>query len=1213
MKWLLASLSVILFLTKSLAQRQDSIVARIVVVGDAGALVGQRSPVIDGIKKLVPLDNKTTVVFVGDNLYGEGLPNDQFTDYWKFRAVLDSQVSVVRNSKAKAYFIPGNHDWMNGKPGGWEAILRQQRYIDQISRDNVKFYPEGGCPGPVEVKITDDVILVVMDSQWWLHQNEKPGIESDCPQKTKEEVLTELGEILNKNDKKLVLFAFHHPFKSNGIHGGYYTLKQHIFPFTDINKKLYIPLPLIGSLYPISRGIFGDIQDLKHPIYQDMVKRVETVVKQHHYTVFLHGHEHNLQYFADSNFNVIISGSGCKRSRVQKGRSSEYVTSTLGFALIEVSKNKNVDLSFYTVAADSFGRAFYKHILNFSSPPPIKDTIARTVPLYEYRDSVLAPASVQYRKSGKVHRMLLGDNYRQEWSTPVMFKEFNIKKEKGGFTIEGRGGGKQTKSLSLVDKQGNEWALRTIDKDPEKAIPENFRGGPIQYVVQDMISASHPYAPLVVPHLAKAVGVLQASPEMFFVPDDPAFGYYRKLFANKICFLERKDPVPRGIETKSTTKIINNMLEENENVVNQRSVLKARLLDILIADFDRHMDQWKWAVTDTGIGKLYVPIAKDRDQAFFYSDGEVMNYVTRRRMPFLTGFRHKIPKINWLGFSAKDFDRMFLNRLEEKDWEETVREFNRQMTDSVISYAARKLPREIYPLTGDTIVSKLKDRREHLPKAAMTYYRFLARDVNVLGSNRQEYFDVNGTDTGTLIKVYAKEKNGDTNLLVYQRMFDPKITKEIRLYGLNGNDKFSIKGNPGIRFRLIGGRGEDTFNVDGRMKTIVYDIENAGNYISPGRRTKDRMSTDPAVNNFTLNEFQYSMKKFPQADIGFNTEDGLMIGIGFNVRTHGFRNLPYESDNKLTTLYSFFDKAYRISYRGEFNHVARGFDLLIRSDLYNPVLTNFFGLGNETKKIDSLGMHFYRARYKYLANDFQVRKRLFNNKFAISIGPSFFHYWNKFVDNDDRILGNPEALGLDSSGVYGLKTYGGARFDMDINNLNNDFYPTRGVKWNTNLLWQTGIGNTSFPLTRFQSDMTVYASLADYQRLLAVIKLGGGHIFSDKFEYFQALNLGANNYLRGFRKSRFSGSSMLYASGELRCKILDVKSAVFPGSFGVVAFDDIGRVWMRNEHSTKWHNAYGGGVYYLPFDLLSIALTVASSEEETLFNFSLGTRLSFYF
>ena len=80
--------------------------------------------------------------------------------------------------------IPGNHDWNNGGKDGYNSVVRQQYYVDLLGKKNVKYYPENGCPGPVEVSLNDDVVLVIMDSQWWIHPFDKPEVDSDCPYKT---------------------------------------------------------------------------------------------------------------------------------------------------------------------------------------------------------------------------------------------------------------------------------------------------------------------------------------------------------------------------------------------------------------------------------------------------------------------------------------------------------------------------------------------------------------------------------------------------------------------------------------------------------------------------------------------------------------------------------------------------------------------------------------------------------------------------------------------------------------------------------------------------------------------------------------------------------------------------------------------------------------------------------------------------------------------
>jgi hypothetical protein len=74
-----------------------------------------------------------------------------------------------------------------------------------------------------------------------------------------------------------------------------------------------------------------------------------------------------------------------------------------------------------------------------------------------------------------------------------------------------------------------------------------------------------------------------------------------------------------------------------------------------------------------------------------------------------------------------------------------------------------------------------------------------------------------------------------------------------------------------------------------------------------------------------------------------------------------------------------------------------------------------------------------------------------------------------------------------------------------------------------------------------------------------------------------------------------------------------VKSYILPGTLGVIGFNDIGRVWVQNENSKKMHHAYGGGIFYLPYNLLILAATVGISPEETLFNISLGTKLNLIF
>jgi len=1207
-----------------LRAQEDTIIQRIVLIGDAGQLSANgRHPVVEAVKNYIKLDKKTTVLYLGDNLYKVGLPEEEFETYKKARAVLDSQISVVDGTEAQVLMIPGNHDWENGGRGGYDAVIREQLYVDFLAVDKktkIKFQPEDGCPGPVEVKLGDDVVIILFDSQWWLHPHDKPEIESDCNCKTEEELVSQIEDLAARNSKKLVILACHHPFKSNGPHGGFFTLKQHIFPLTDMKANLYIPLPIIGSIYPIERSVFGTPQDVNHPVYQNMINRISTVVKAAAPNViFVAGHEHNLQHIKDSSYHYIVSGGGCKDSRVSKSKNSPYINEAHGFAVVEVSKNKNVTLDFYTVV-DSVKKDYTATLLNFSKiPDVIVDSASenRVIedPFLKYKDTLTISASDRFPVVGGLKKFFMGQNYRPEWSQPVNMKVFNISKEQGGFTIASLGGGKQTTSLRLVNKvNGKEYVLRNMVKNPTRDIPESFQGSLAADLVAELNSAAHPYAAFIVPGLAKPLEIPVASPQLFFVPDDPALGFYRALFKNTVCMLEERHATLDGTNTVSTAKLFSKMLDENDHRPIEPMVLQARLLDILLADYARHFDQWRWGIQDTGKGKIYYPIPRDRDQALFYSDGQLLGVVSGRVMPFLKGFRSDIPRVKWLGYSARDFDRFFLSALGKEQWEKAISDLQHDLSDSVIRKAVMRLPPEIFAIDGETIIKKLISRRNLLSREGMRYYNYISRQVNVVGSNLKEYFKISNHEKGLQIRVYALQKGKDTSFIMFDRVFDASVTHEIRLYGLNDEDVFDIEENASsrIKLRLIGGRGNDTFDIRGNVENLLYDLNVEGNLIKNKSRTKNRFSADPPANARSILGFEYNRTRFPQFAAGFNTDDGLLGGTGISRRTYGFRNFPYATDHRLAILWSLTKKAWQFRYRGEINHVSRSIDLVINANYSTPALRNFFGMGNKTTIDPSKKTTFYQTRYSALQFEAMLRRRYFD-KFHIQAGPYLFMYNAKYSDNVDNVLGKFRDFQLDSQIIFSRKTYVGGKLALILDNRNNELIPTRGMLWTNEILVTKGMGTGAHNFISYTTDMKVYASLSEPAKLVAILKMGGGRIYSKYFEYFQAMTFGANNSLYSFRKNRYAGRGSIYGSLETRIKITDVDSYILPGVLGFTVFFDIGRIYHKVLPGRAWHTGYGGGLYYVPFNLFVITATAGFSEGENVFNFSLGTRINLTF
>lgn len=272
---------------------QDSVVHRIILIGDAGEINDKQESVIPYAANHI-LSGKTTVMYLGDNIYPDGIRLDDTASHESTRQILRSQYEPMRAKGAPVYFIPGNHDWDRMGKQGLAKIKEQWRFLDVQKDSLLKLVPPNGCPDPVEIPISKDMVIIAYDSEWWLFRHEKANADCDCDNEA--EVLEQLNVLFYKNRDKVILLAGHHPFASYGVHGGYYNWKDHLFPLTAVNKKLFIPLPVIGSLYPLLRSsIFLNPEDMPHPMYQRLIREVDRVFGGAPNITYISGHDHGLQ------------------------------------------------------------------------------------------------------------------------------------------------------------------------------------------------------------------------------------------------------------------------------------------------------------------------------------------------------------------------------------------------------------------------------------------------------------------------------------------------------------------------------------------------------------------------------------------------------------------------------------------------------------------------------------------------------------------------------------------------------------------------------------------------------------------------------------------------------------------------------------------------------------------------------------------------------
>ena len=339
-----------------------------------------------------------------------------------------------------------------------------------------------------------------------------------------------------------------------------------------------------------------------------------------------------------------------------------------------------------------------------------------------HQDFALVHASDKYCDPSLLEKIFFGSNYRKEWATMVKVPLFDISKT--DFRIAEMGGGQQTISLELIDENNKEWVLRSVDKNikPGNGITKNKI---IKFIVQEHISGSYPYAGLSVPDFAHAVGVPAGEQYLYFVPDDSAFGEYRTTMANKVFMLVNRQPgAEKGI---TTSEMLEKLQADKQYSIDRKEYLKARLIDWLVPDWDRHDEQWKWIERKTISGIEFFVVPQDRDQAFFKSNGLLMKIFGSFFMPHFDKFNNNAKGIKDLSKKSWALDKQLLCSLSKTDWETVTREFQKNISDSVITLAIRKQPPEIFAIRGNELIEKLKSRRDGLLKETMKYYSFLTR------------------------------------------------------------------------------------------------------------------------------------------------------------------------------------------------------------------------------------------------------------------------------------------------------------------------------------------------------------------------------------------------------------------------------------------------------------------------------------------------------
>jgi hypothetical protein len=321
---------------------------------------------------------------------------------------------------------------------------------------------------------------------------------------------------------------------------------------------------------------------------------------------------------------------------------------------------------------------------------------------------------------------------------------------------------------------------------------------------------------MVVDVLADALGVLHPKPQFVLLPDDERLGEFREKFAGMLGIIEdypahgENDTPGFANSTKivNTLKLFENLEKDNDNLVSARAMLTARLLDVFVGDWDRHIDQWRWARFQEGERNVYYPIPRDRDQAFAQFDG-LFPKIGAAAITQFEHFDEDMPHMTSLTFQGRHVDRRLLVSLDKRQWTDITSEVSMKLTDDVINEAVSRLPLEYYAMRGGWLAKALKSRRSILMEASEKYYELMSEYVDIHLSDKSETVEVRRVDDERLEVVAHSAKSSDDE--VFRRVFVRSETDEIRLYLHGGNDKCVVTGDvePSITVRVIGGGGDD--------------------------------------------------------------------------------------------------------------------------------------------------------------------------------------------------------------------------------------------------------------------------------------------------------------------------------------------------------------------------------------------------------------------
>ncbi|HEX6927219.1 MAG TPA: BamA/TamA family outer membrane protein [Longimicrobiaceae bacterium] len=806
------------------------------------------------------------------------------------------------------------------------------------------------------------------------------------------------------------------------------------------------------------------------------------------------------------------------------------------------------------------------------------------------QDSVTVVPGPQY-EAGKFQRWLLGDGYRELWTQPIRVEVFDFRRVHGGLVPVERGGNIQTKALRFRAPDGTEYNFRSVDKELTPALPEYARETVADWVRQDITSAQMPLAPIIATPLLDAVGVLNPAPKLVVLADVPELGEFREEYGGMLgTFEAHPDEVDEGkgfagsVEVEDTEGMLEEIEDDPSNRVDARTFLTARLVDMLIGDWDRHDGQWRWARYDRDGQRWWVPIPEDRDYAFVDYGGFVARGARMIGVDRLISFDPEYPSVEALMANSVDLNRRILAELPRSAWDSVAAFVQGCITDKVIDDALTRLPSGYGEETAEAMRSHLRARRDRLHELADAFYASMTEMVEIHATDADEVAHIERRADGS-VEVDIQTREGTA---VYRRRFHPTETAELRI-DLHGGDDQAVIDGPGreVVVRVMGGGGDDHLADKGRGRSAFYD-DRGENRFEGGRRTRvDTRSYEPPE------EVGGSLGLLPSRDedwgsslsIGptgdWRSHVGVVVGAELSRTRYAFRHRPYEAKHSLTALVSPLSGRGALEYRAALPREGSARWLELRGDLTTMNAVRFNGFGNNSEGAGSVSRVW-------------LRELSFGPVWHVPLSPATELVTGLLLlHTDPRYMpGSPVA----AARPFGSESLGRAHATagLEVDSRDSRWFPTRGFDAEVIATFAPPVWDITSPYSRLEASAATYLPLPLGSGPVLALRGGGARAWGD-FPFQESAFLGGSHSLRGFERERFAGEAMVFGNAELRVPLVELE-LLLRGDLGISGLVDAGRVFVDGESPGGWHHAQGGSIWFMT-PAVSVSFTYARGED----------------